>query len=65
MPKPPGLVVKKESKMRSAVADNDMIYAASREEIEVRRKAFLRKWRLKHSAVAESLQENRQRRLTL
>jgi putative transposase len=36
---------------------NDMIYAASREEIEVRRRAFLRKWRLKHSAVAESLQE--------
>jgi putative transposase len=36
---------------------NDMIYAASREEIEMRRRAFLRKWRLKHSAVAESLQE--------
>ena len=36
---------------------NDMIYAATPEEIEVRRKAFLRKWRLKHSAVAESLQE--------
>ncbi len=36
---------------------NDMIYAATREEIEVRRKAFLRKWRLKHGAVAESLQE--------
>src|SRR6266516_2041571 len=35
----------------------DMIYAATPEEIEVRRKAFLRKWRLKHSAVAESLQE--------
>ena len=36
---------------------NDMIYAATREEVEARRKAFLRKWRLKHSAVADSLQE--------
>lgn len=31
---------------------NDMIYAAAREEIEARRKAFIRKWRLKHRAVA-------------
>src|SRR5262249_24322956 len=30
---------------------NDMIYAATREEIEARRKAFIRKWRLKHRAV--------------
>jgi transposase-like protein len=36
---------------------NDMIYAATREEIEARRKAFIRKWRLKHSAVATSLEE--------
>jgi transposase-like protein len=36
---------------------NDMIYAATREEIEVRRKAFIRKWRLEHRAVADSLQE--------
>ena len=36
---------------------NDMIYAATREEIEARRKAFIRKWRLKHRAVAESLEE--------
>jgi transposase-like protein len=36
---------------------NDMIYAATREEIEVRRKAFVRKWRLKHRAVADSLEE--------
>ena len=35
---------------------NDMIYAA-REEIEARRKAFIRKWRLKHRAVADSLEE--------
>ena len=27
---------------------NDMIYAATREEIETRRKAFIRKWRFKH-----------------
>jgi putative transposase len=36
---------------------NDMIYAATREEIATRRKAFLRKWRLKHRAVADSLEE--------
>jgi putative transposase len=36
---------------------NDMIYAATREEIEARRKVFIRKWRLKHRAVADSLQE--------
>ena len=36
---------------------NDMIYAATPEEIQVRRKAFIRKWRLKHRAVADSLEE--------
>ena len=36
---------------------NDMIYAATREEIETRRKAFIRKWRLKHRAVVDSLEE--------
>src|SRR5262249_44950004 len=36
---------------------NDMIYAATREEIMERHKAFIRKWRLKHGAVANSLQE--------
>ena len=36
---------------------NDMIYAATRDEIEARRKAFIRKWRLKHRAVADSLEE--------
>jgi putative transposase len=36
---------------------NDMIYAATREEVEKRRKAFIRKWRLKHRAVADSLEE--------
>ena len=35
----------------------DMIYAATPEEIESRRKAFIRKWRLKHRAVADSLEE--------
>jgi putative transposase len=34
-----------------------MIYAATAEEIEERRKAFLRKWRLRHRAVADSLEE--------
>jgi putative transposase len=36
---------------------NDMIYAATPEEIEKRRKAFVRKWRAKHRAVADSLEE--------
>jgi transposase-like protein len=36
---------------------NDMIYAASAKEIEARRRAFLRKWRLKCRAVADSLEE--------
>ena len=35
----------------------DMIYAETAEEIEARRKAFLRKWRLKCRAVADSLEE--------
>src|SRR5215216_3349822 len=36
---------------------NDMIYAATPEEIEVHRKAFIRKGNLKHRAVADSLEE--------
>ena len=35
----------------------DMIYAATRAEVEMRRKAFVRKWRLKCRAVANSLEE--------
>jgi transposase-like protein len=35
----------------------DMIYAETTKEIETRRKAFLRKWRLKCRAVADSLGE--------
>jgi putative transposase len=35
----------------------DMVYAGTKAEIEQRRKAFLRKWRLKCKAVAESLEE--------
>jgi len=36
---------------------NDMIYADSKPEIEARRKAFIRKWRLKCRAVADSVDE--------
>jgi transposase-like protein len=36
---------------------NDMIYAKTGQEIEARRKAFIRKWRLKCRAVADSLEE--------
>lgn len=35
----------------------DMIYADTPQEIETRRKAFLRKWRPRHAAVANSLEE--------
>jgi transposase-like protein len=35
----------------------DMVYAETAREIEARRKAFLRKWRLKCQAVADSLDE--------
>ena len=34
-----------------------MIYAATSEDIAMRRKGFIRKWRLKHRAVADSLEE--------
>src|SRR5438876_7343344 len=35
----------------------DMIYAATPEEIKTRRKAFIRKWRLRHRPVADCLEE--------
>jgi len=43
---------------------NDMIYAGTRQEIEARRRAFIRKWRLKHRAVADSLEEAGERLFT-
>jgi putative transposase len=36
---------------------NNMIYAKTPKEIETRRKSFIRKWRLKCRAVADSLEE--------
>jgi putative transposase len=33
---------------------NDMIYAATREEVERQRKAFIRKWRLKQASNAQN-----------
>lgn len=42
----------------------DMIYAESANEIEQRRKAFLRKWRLKCQGVADSLGEAGERLFT-
>lgn len=35
----------------------DMIYAATPQDIAARRKAFIRKWQLKHRPVADSLEE--------
>src|SRR6201988_2508080 len=43
---------------------NDMIYAATRETMETRRNAFICKWRLKHRAVADSLEEAGERLFT-
>jgi putative transposase len=43
---------------------NDMICAETREQVEARRKAFIRKWRLKHRAVADSLEEAGERLFT-
>jgi putative transposase len=42
-----------------------MIYAASAAEIGERRRAFIRKWRLKCTAVADSLEEAGDRLFTL
>jgi putative transposase len=42
----------------------DMIYAGTAEEVAERRKAFLRKWRLRCRAVADSLEEAGERLLT-
>jgi putative transposase len=36
---------------------NDMIYANTAAEIEKKRRAFLRKWRVRHAPVADSLEE--------
>ena len=36
----------------------------TRAEVEAHRKAFIRKWRLKHCAVADSLEEAGERLLT-
>jgi putative transposase len=43
---------------------NDMIYTATPEKVEKKRKDFIRKWRLKHRAVADSLQEAGERLFT-
>jgi putative transposase len=42
----------------------DMIYAATSKEVETRRRAFLRKWRLRCPAVAVSLEEAGERLFT-
>ena len=43
--------------LRTPAFDTDMIYAATPTEVAERRKAFLRTWRLKCQAVADSLEE--------
>jgi putative transposase len=43
---------------------NDMIYGKTAKEIETRRKSFIRKWRLKCRAVADSLDEAGERLFT-
>jgi hypothetical protein len=46
-------------RLRDEVTDdyNHMLYARTAAEVETRRKAFIRKWRLKHHPVADSLEE--------
>jgi putative transposase len=53
------LVAHAPERLRDEVAADytDMIYAATAQEIEAKRKAFLRKWRLRCRAVADSLEE--------
>src|SRR5436189_4837237 len=47
-----------ESKHKEISNENTlMIYVATPKEIEARRKVFIRKWRLKHRPVADSLEE--------
>jgi transposase-like protein len=42
----------------------NFVFEPGSQEIEVRRKAFIRKWRLKHRAVADSLEEAGERLFT-
>ncbi|WP_428539567.1 transposase [Profundibacter sp.] len=53
------LLAKAPKRMHDELTEDyrDMIYAKTPEEIATRRKAFLRKWRLKCKAVADSLEE--------
>lgn len=53
------LVAHAPERLRDEVSADytDMIYAATAQEIEAKRKAFLRKWRLRCRAVADSLEE--------
>ena len=46
-------------RLRDEITDdyNHMLYARTAAEVETRRKAFVRKWRLKHRPVADSLEE--------
>jgi transposase-like protein len=43
---------------------NHMLYARTAAEVETRRKAFVRKWRIKHRPVADSLEEAGERLFT-
>jgi transposase-like protein len=52
-----GLVWSDALVQRCTVHKHRMIYAGTPKEIETRRKSFIRKWRLKCRAVADSLEE--------
>jgi putative transposase len=43
----------------------DMFFAQTKREIEAKRKAFIRKWRLQHKAIAASLEEAGRKLFTL
>jgi hypothetical protein len=55
------------SQLHDEISDdyNDMIFATTKQEIEAKRKSFIRKWRLKCLAVADTLEEAGDARLSL
>jgi hypothetical protein len=52
-----GLAANAPERLHDEIAADytDMIYADTPQEVQKRRKAFLRKWRLRHGAVASCL----------
>jgi putative transposase len=60
------LVAHAPERLYEEISNNykDMIYADSKQEVEAKRKTFIRKWRLKHKPVADRLEEAGEKLLT-